>query len=165
MMCVSQACLVARERGRQPAGKRPSLPTKTGEWRRWRAQISCPQPLSKQEGQEELTIPAWLNTMFSVRAFSPFSHLVAGDWAPFILCQDFGFCCSWFPSYAWGVGRKQSTEPEQWVQRALGHMTTPTSSPTLPCLSFPLCYQNVKSLLLLLPGKLSAIPNMERCDL
>lgn len=61
----------------------------------------------------------------------------AGDWAPFILCQDFGFCCSWFPSYAWGVGRKQSTEPEQWVQRALGHMTTPTSSPTLPCLSFP----------------------------
>lgn len=56
----------------------------------------------------------------------------------------FGFCGSWFPGYAQGLGRKCRAVLQQ-VKRAPGHMiisTPPCSS--LPFSLFPHYYQNVK---------------------
>lgn len=106
-------------------------------------------PLSKQEGQEELTIPARSNTMVSVRTFSPFS-VATYSWQQVTehhsyFARTFGFCCSWFPSYAWGVGRKYGTTSQKSGYRELQvAWQLPHHPPRFPAFFFPHHYQNVK---------------------
>ena len=64
------------------------------------------------------------------------------------------------------------TMPEEWeentvqlLEQRVGHMIAPTSPPLFPAFFPPLLSKCQESLLLLLPRKLSTIPNTEKCDL
>lgn len=102
--------------------------------------LVCSQLLSKQEGQEELTIPGAENTMVPLQSLPSRLSLV-GDREPFTHFTRKLASVVLGPQTVAEEWESKKTK-QTWLCGRASHVTTSALFPPPPCL--PHCYQNVK---------------------
>ena len=147
MACPSHLSLTARERGRRRAGKGPSLPVKTGWWRRWGAASSA--TTTEQTGRPRgashprlIKYNGLCKSLFSLSCSN--LHLAVDDRAPFMLCQNVWVLQFLVPRLCPRTGKKMlcSITASKESSRSHDHFHTTLLFPAL--FFFPHYYQNVK---------------------